>query len=314
MIDTQCVAITDGTLALVEEELERAMGSDVEPLSAASRHILHAGGKRLRPRVLLLSHQAAGGVRCQEAARLAAAVELLHTASLIHDDINDHSDTRRGQATINARWGNTMALLTGDYIFVRLLGLISAFNSRVIQVFADACKAIVEGEAMHLAWPGAVGVTEESYLKMVSRKTASLFSACSELGGMLADAPAQQVVALRNYGHNMGIAFQIRDDTLDVVGTREELGKPVASDLKQGKVSLATLFALSKSEGAGLILSSGNTAEAAELLRETGALEYAARKATEYGVRAQEELLALPDSEARRALADLAQFAAARAY
>jgi geranylgeranyl pyrophosphate synthase len=181
-------------------------------------------------------------------------------------------------------------------------------------VFAKACKAIVEGEAMHLLWQGSLEVSEECYLRMVSRKTASLFSACSELGGILADAPAQQVIALRNYGHNLGIAFQIRDDTLDVVGTREELGKPVASDLKQGKVSLATLFALSKAENAAMILSSGNGAEAAQLLRETGALEYAALKATEYGARAQGELLALPESAARRALAELAEFAAVREY
>jgi geranylgeranyl pyrophosphate synthase len=314
MIGTQYAVRTDEALALVEEELQRAMVSDVETLSDASQHIIHAGGKRLRPRVLVLSHQAAGGTGSEEAARLAAAVELLHTASLIHDDINDQSDTRRGQKTVNARWGDTMALLTGDFVFVRLLDLLSAYDSKVIQVFAKACKAIVEGEAMHLLWQGSLEVSEECYLRMVSRKTASLFSACSELGGILADAPAQQVIALRNYGHNLGIAFQIRDDTLDVVGTREELGKPVASDLKQGKVSLATLFALSKAENAAMILSSGNGAEAAQLLRETGALEYAALKATEYGARAQGELLALPESAARRALAELAEFAAVREY
>jgi len=299
-------------LDLVEDALRGAVASSVSLLSRASEHIIRSGGKRLRPRVVLLSYKAAGGKDISRAVPLAAAVELLHTASLIHDDINDRSDMRRGQATVNARWGDSLALLAGDFMFIRLLSLIAAFDSRVIRVLADSCTAIVEGETLQMLSLGDTGMTEETYLRIVGQKTASLFSACAELGGLLAGGAEQQVSALKDYGLKMGTAFQIRDDTLDLVGRRDRLGKPVASDLEQGKMSLATLFALKSSERAREVLFTNDAAQAIQLLRDTGALEYAMLKAREYSERAKEALSILPDSEAKAALFELADFAFAR--
>jgi octaprenyl-diphosphate synthase len=302
----------DADLAQVEELLQSALSSDVELLSMASAHIVHSGGKRLRPKVLLLSYQAAGGRDGSRAVPLAAAVELLHTASLIHDDINDQSDTRRGQPTINARWGDSLALLSGDFVFIKLLGLMPAFDSRIIRVLADACLAIVEGETLHVLNCEDAAMTEELYLEIVRRKTASLFSTCTELGGIVAEGTEQQISALRSYGLNLGLAFQIRDDALDVAGKSEHLGKPVGVDLEQGKMSLATLFALKRSERAREVLFSMDASQALELLRDIGALDYAMQKAREYSDSGKRALSTLPASEARAALYDLADFAVAR--
>ena len=304
--------ITDGELGLVEDALGKAVASDVVLLSTASEHIIHSGGKRVRPRVVLLSYKAVGGKDISRAVPLAAAVELIHTASLIHDDINDRSGMRRGQATVNARWGNDLALLTGDFIFIRLLGLMATFDSQTIQILADSCLALVEGEALQMLSLGDTGMAEETYVKIVGQKTASLFSACAELGAARGGGTEQQTTALKEYGFHLGIAFQIRDDTLDLVSTRGELGKPVVSDLGQSKMSLATLFALQTSGQAKEILFSEDTAQAIQLLHDTGAIKYAMLKARECSEKAQKALSVLPESEAKTTLFDLSDFVVAR--
>ncbi len=313
--------VTDQELELVEEGLKKAVASDVRRLAEASQHIICAGGKRIRPKVVLLSYKAAGGKDIRQAVPLAVAVELLHTASLIHDDINDHSSMRRGQATVNARWGDSLALLTGDFVFIKLLGLMPALDPRLIQVLAGACRDLVEGEVLQFLSLGDTRMDQETYLTIVRKKTASLFSACAELGGVRAGAGEREVAALKEYGLNLGMAFQIRDDTLDLVGHREELGKPVGSDLEQGKMSLATLFALRSSDRAGEVLfASGpgrrararHAAQAIELLRDSRAPEYAMQKAKEYSEKGKEALSVLAGSEARAALFRLADVVLAR--
>jgi octaprenyl-diphosphate synthase len=301
--------ITADELDLVEDALRRAITSDVSLLAKASDRIVCSGGKRLRPKVVLLSYKAAGGDNIRQAGPLAAAVELLHTASLIHDDINDRSDVRRGQPSVNAQWGDGLALLVGDFVFVRLLGLIAVLDSRAIHALADCCTAIVEGETLQMLHLGDTAMAEETYLRIVGLKTAALFSACGELGSVLAGASEDRVSALRDYGLNLGIAFQIRDDTLDLTGKSDKLGKPVASDLEQGKMSLATLFALKGSQRARDVLASKDLAQAAQLLSHTGALEYAMSKAREYSAKAKKALSILPGSEAKAALSELADFA-----
>jgi octaprenyl-diphosphate synthase len=301
--------ITADELDLVEDALRRAITSDVSLLAKASDRIVCSGGKRLRPKVVLLSYKAAGGDNIRQAVPLAAAVELLHTASLIHDDINDRSDVRRGQPSVNAQWGDGLALLVGDFVFVRLLGLIAVLDSRAIHALADCCTAIVEGETLQMLHLGDTAMAEETYLRIVGLKTAALFSACGELGSVLAGASEDRVSALRDYGLNLGIAFQIRDDTLDLTGKSDKLGKPVASDLEQGKMSLATLFALKGSQRARDVLASKDLAQAAQLLSHTGALEYAMSKAREYSAKAKKALSILPGSEAKAALSELADFA-----
>lgn len=304
--------ISDTELALVEDALKRAVVSNVGLLSRAGEHIVLSGGKRLRPRVVLLSFKAAGGEDVCQAVPVAAAVELLHTASLVHDDINDRSDLRRGNPTVNAQWGDSLALLAGDFLFIRLLNLIAAFESRVIRVVADSCLALVEGETLQVLTLGDTQMTEETYLRIVGQKTASLFSACAELGVIMAGGAGQLVAAFRDYGYNLGVAFQIRDDTLDLVSRSEMLGKPVASDLGQGKMSLATLFALRRSEEARAVLVSDDTGRAIQLLRDTGAIEYAMLKAREYSERARDSLSVVTGSDAKKALMDLADFVVAR--
>lgn len=304
--------ITADELDLVEDALRKALTSDVSLLAKASDRIVCSGGKRLRPKIVLLSYKAAGGDNIRQVVPLAAAVELLHTASLIHDDINDRSDMRRGQPSVNARWGDGLALLVGDFVFVRLLSLIAVLDSRAIHVLADCCTAIVEGETLQMLHLGDTAMAEETYLGIVGLKTAALFSACGELGGVLAGGSEDRASALRDYGLNLGIAFQIRDDTLDLTGKSGKLGKPVASDLEQGKMSLATLFALRRSDEAEEVLLSKDPAQAMRLLHHTGALEYAMSRTREYSERAKEALSILPRSEARAELSRLADFAYVR--
>jgi geranylgeranyl pyrophosphate synthase len=304
--------ITSEELTLIENALRQAVVSNVSLLSRAGEYIILSGGKRLRPQIALLSYRAAGGEDISRVVPLAVAVELLHTASLIHDDINDGSDMRRGHTTVNARWGHALALLTGDFIFIRLLNLMASFDSRIVQGLADSCLALVEGEVRQMLSLGDTEMTEETYLEIVAQKTASLFSACTELGAILAGGAEEQVAALREYGLSFGTAYQIRDDTLDLVSTRDELGKPVTSDLKQGKMSLALLFALRESERTREMLFSGDMAQAVQLLYDIGAIDYAMQKATEYATAAKRSLSILPQSEAKAALLELADFAIAR--
>ncbi|MBC7236307.1 MAG: polyprenyl synthetase family protein [Chloroflexi bacterium] len=303
-------------LRRVEETLFQTVQSDIGLLTQAGQYVLRAGGKRLRPRVLLTAYRAMGGMDAADAIRLAAAVELLHTASLVHDDINDHSDLRRGQASVNRCWGDSLALLIGDFIFVRLLKLMVGLTGRPFDLLADCCTAVVEGETWQMLRSG--DITEADYLAIVSRKTAALFAACAEMGGVLAalGMPEREgeVVALREYGQNLGMAFQIRDDALDLVGNPGELGKPVASDVAQGKISLATLYAVRHSSRAANLFWSQppDTQELLAILREIGALDYATARAREYARRAQQALVRLRDSPARRELDRLAEYAVVR--
>ena len=301
----------DEAMAHVEETLRDALSSDIDLLSGSSKYIIGAGGKRLRPRVVLLSYQACGGDDFGQVMSAAAAVELLHTASLVHDDINDRSGTRRGRPTANARWGDGLALLIGDFVFVKLLKLIATCEPALIQVFSRACVEIVEGETQQALSLGDIALSEAEYLQIVARKTASLFAASAEMGAMLAQASEHGRGAIREYGRNLGMAFQLRDDTLDVAGSSSDLGKPVGSDFVQGKMSIATIFARTKLGDKRDSLVSQRD-RVAEILRELGAFEYAERKATEYAERAKSALLALPDSQARSRLGRLADFAVSR--
>jgi geranylgeranyl pyrophosphate synthase len=308
-----CGVITSEELALVEAALREAITSNVSLLSRAAEHIILSGGKRLRPRLALLAYKAVGGEDIACVVPLAAALELVHTASLVHDDITDGSDLRRGQRTVNARWGHSVALLTGDFIFIRLLKLMATFDPRIVRGIAECCQALVEGEAQQVLSLGNYQIGEEAYLKIVAKKTGALFSACTEMAGILAGGSPDEVVALREYGLHLGTAFQIRDDTLDLTSTTEELGKPVASDLRQGKMSLAPLFALQRSERAAEVLFAPDLAQAVQLLRGVGAIDYAMQIAAEYAMAAKQFLRTLPPGEATAALADLADFAIARA-
>jgi geranylgeranyl pyrophosphate synthase len=304
--------ITADELNLVERTIRQALSSDIGLLQSASKYVIRSGGKRMRPTVALLAYRAVGGQDLSQAVPLAAAVELLHTASLVHDDINDQSNLRRGQATVNAQWGDSLALLVGDFIFVRLLQLISGFAPRAIRALADCSTSIVEGETLQMLHLRDFGLTEETYLQIVTLKTADLFSTCAELGAFMGGGTEASIQALKEYGHCLGVAFQMRDDALDWVGEAADLGKPIANDLEQGKMSLAPIYALSKSDHARDVLFAADRADALVLLRQVGALDYAMRKCQEYAERAQTSLSVLADSEAKSELTRLAEYASQR--
>jgi octaprenyl-diphosphate synthase len=218
----------------VDDLLKSIVNSDVDVLREASHHILEAGGKRIRPRLTLLAYDAVGGSNPKEALPVAAAVELVHTATLVHDDINDHGITRRGRPTVNARWGRTFALLTGDYLFTKVYELMAPYKDLNI-VFAQATIALVEGETLQAAAAKAGQLDRETYARIIAKKTASLFSAAARLGAMLGGGTQEQINALEQYGFNLGLAFQIVDDILDLIADSQQLGKTAGVDVAQGK-------------------------------------------------------------------------------
>jgi geranylgeranyl pyrophosphate synthase len=298
--------------AVIDQEIDRAVQSRVDLLCQASEHIIHAGGKRIRPRLVMLAYQAAGGETLTATLPVAVAVELIHTASLVHDDINDRSDLRRGRETVNARWGSAAALLAGDFLFGKVMKVIADLDPRIIEVLADTCVHIVEGETRQMLTLGDLDMNEETYLEIVSQKTASLFSASAQSGGILASASDRAIEALGEFGLNLGISFQIQDDTLDCVGHREELGKPVAIDLAQQKMSLMTVVGLQRSEELRELWACQDTAGITRLLHDTGSVEYAMSRARDYSQRAKDALSILPPSEARAELCAWADFAVNR--
>ncbi len=217
----------------VETKLIAVIDSEVDLLNEASTHILASGGKRLRPQIGLLAYLAAGGEDVLEAVPMAAAIEMVHTATLVHDDINDHSLLRRGRPAVHARWGRTFALLTGDYLFTKVYELMAPYGGDYNVIMADACTQLVEGETLQAAAAKSGNIDRETYKRIVSLKTASLFEAAARMGAMLGDAEEEVVDALAEYAFNLGIAFQIVDDMLDIVGDPEALGKPVGLDVAQ---------------------------------------------------------------------------------
>ncbi|MDX2140438.1 MAG: polyprenyl synthetase family protein [Chloroflexota bacterium] len=221
-------------LDAVESCMHDVVNSDVTVLRDASRHIITAGGKRLRPRLMMLSYLAVGGQDMEEAVPLAAAVELVHTASVVHDDINDHGVLRRGRPSVNSIWGRTFALLTGDFLFTKVYELMGPHRDLNI-VLAEATVALVEGETLQAAAVKENNFTRQVYMDIIARKTAALFRAAAELGARKALGTEKQVQALRNFGFNVGLAFQIVDDILDIVGDETKLGKTAHIDIEQGR-------------------------------------------------------------------------------
>jgi len=221
-------------MQLVENIMFDVVDSDIPTLREASRHILDAGGKRVRPRMLMIIYAALGGTDISYAAPVAAAVELVHTASVVHDDINDHGIVRRGRPSVNSIWGRTFALLTGDFLFTKVYELMSPYKDLNI-LFAEATVALVEGETLQASAVKDNNFTRETYYRIIALKTAALFKAAACLGAKLAHADDAVIKALGQYGYNIGLAFQIIDDVLDLTADTEQLGKTAGLDLAQGR-------------------------------------------------------------------------------
>ena len=225
--------VEDG-LAAVERAMFDVTDSDVEILREASRHILSAGGKRIRPRLLLLTYLALGGRDLKHVAKPAAAVELMHTASVVHDDINDHGIIRRGRPSVNALWGRTFALLTGDFLFTAVYELMAPYDDLNVDL-ARAAIGLVEGETLQASAVKNNTFTRDAYMQIIALKTAALFRAASTIGAKLARANHTETCALADFGFNLGLAFQIVDDILDLVEDEDKLGKTSGIDILQGR-------------------------------------------------------------------------------
>ena len=311
-------------LALVEREIAAQSHGAIEPVREISSYLREGGGKRLRPALLLLS-AGASGYRGEGAIRLGAVVEMIHSATLVHDDVIDGAETRRGRPSTNARWGNHMSVLAGDWLYMQSFEMaLRERNFAVLDILIDLTQNMVEGELLQLTRLGRIDLTEAEATDLAYRKTACLFSGCARLGAVLGRQPKLVEEAMAEYGRNAGLAFQLVDDLLDFTASIEKLGKPVLSDLKDGKVTLPLIFALqnghangnSPSEGRKLIARvleergflSVRPEQIAKLVRETGALDRAANLARDYVNRAKACLEELPDSEYRRALLAVPDF------
>jgi octaprenyl-diphosphate synthase len=320
-------------MALVEREIAGQNAAAIEPVCEISSYLREGGGKRLRPALLLLA-AGASGYRGPSAIRLGAVVELIHNATLIHDDVIDGANTRRGRPSTNARWGNHMSVLAGDWLYMQSFEMaLRERNFAILDILIDLTQSMVEGELLQLTRLGQIDLTEAEATELAYRKTACLFSGCSRLGAILGRQPKHVEDALGEYGRNAGLAFQLVDDLLDFTASPEQLGKPVLSDLKEGKVTLPLIFALRAEAARDGNGHDGNGAggrrlvakvleergfvsvrpeQITRLVRESGSLERAANLAHEYVARAKDALAELPDSDYRRALLAVPDFILAR--
>jgi len=305
-------------LALVEDELARQGDTAFPAVSEIAAYLLGGGGKRLRPALLLLSASYAGR-KDRSAIRLAAVVELLHSATLIHDDVIDSAGTRRGRPSANARWGNHRSVLTGDWLYMQSFQMaLEERNFRILDILIDLTQKMVEGELIQLEKIGRIDVTEEDALRLATYKTACLFSGCARLGAVLGRLKIDEEQALANYGRYAGLAFQLVDDLLDFTASAQQLGKPVLSDLKEGKVTLPLIYAMENGHREARELVTRVLAEKefqsvrpetiVALVQDSGALGRARSLAQNYAQRAKDCLNGHRDSEYARALATLPDF------
>jgi octaprenyl-diphosphate synthase len=289
-------------LKRVEREFARHLESRVELIPEMGKYVQMSGGKRVRPAVLLLSARLCGYTG-DRAVLNAAVVEFIHTATLVHDDIIDGADTRRGRLTAHSRWGSDITVLLGDYLYIRSMAMALTQDSLdVVRLLCDCTLKMIEGELYQLTKTGDAGITEDEHFEIIRRKTAHLFSGCAEIGGLLGSAPPAQLTALREYGFNLGVAFQIVDDVLDYMADESALGKPIGGDLREGKVTLPIILLLQRAgpEAAELVhrvIADGQvTVERwraiKDLLSRHGAVDAAFERAVEAVGRAKQHLAA----------------------
>jgi len=298
-------------LAAIEQEFTRQSASDVAVITDIAEYLIAGGGKRIRPLLLLLSAKALGS-NSDSRIRLGAVVEMLHTATLVHDDIIDEADTRRGRPSSNTTWGNAKCVLAGDWLYMQSFHTaLEERNFRVLDLLISLTQQMVEGELLQIEKLGHL-INEEEYFDLIFRKTACLFKVSMQLGAAINRVSESVEAQLGEYGRNLGLAFQIVDDVLDLTATEEVLGKPVASDLREGKATLAVIHALERGTGADreairTVLADRSFAEVSheqilEVLGRHGSIEYAMDTALAYAEAARLSIADLPETEAKRAL------------
>jgi octaprenyl-diphosphate synthase len=308
-----------GDMRRVDAAIRDRLSSDVALIATIGDYIVGAGGKRLRPAVLLLAARAAGYAG-EAHVQLAAVIEFIHTATLLHDDVVDESDLRRGRPTANAAFGNAASVLVGDFVYSRSFQMmVDAGSMRVMRILADATNRIAEGEVLQLLNIHDPSVDEERYLRVVERKTAALFEAAARIGAVLAGAPDAIETACANYGAGLGTAFQIIDDVLDYEGSAEKTGKRLGDDLREGKSTLPLIHALRSASPAqracveaAIRDGSGDFDAIAAIVHEHGSIAYARLCAERHAEQARAAAASLPASVHRDRLLDLAAFAMRR--
>lgn len=310
-------------LALVGEEYDRQASSNIQVIDYLGDYLRASGGKRVRPALLVLSNYAVGGDASKDnVIRLATVMEMLHTATLVHDDIIDNADLRRNRSSVNARFGNQTAVLMGDWLYM------SAFETTVrersleiIDILTRLTRKMTEGELIQLTRIGRLDISEAEYFDILERKTAFLFSACCEVGAILASAGEAEQKALRDYGMHLGVAFQLSDDVLDLTSETETLGKAAGSDLLEGKLTLPLIYLLEKLPDLQpklekIMFDGEYTAIRREdlraLLRENGIIQVIKERADDYVTRARKSLDVLPESRYRSCLEDVLTFVTGR--
>jgi octaprenyl-diphosphate synthase len=298
-------------LAAIEQDFARQSASNVEVITDIAQYLIAGGGKRIRPLLLLLSAKALG-CTSQSRIRLGAVVEMLHTATLVHDDIIDEADTRRGRPSSNTTWGNSKCVLAGDWLYMQSFSsALEERNFHVLELLISLTQQMVEGELLQIEKLGHL-INEEEYFDLIFRKTACLFKVSMQLGAAITSAPDDLEAQLGEYGRNLGLAFQIVDDVLDLTAAEDILGKPVASDLREGKATLAVIHALERGTGADreairTVLADRSFDRVShpqilEILHRHGSIDYAMDTACAYAEAARLTITDLPDTDAKRAL------------
>jgi len=311
-------------LGAVDVVIHARMSSEALLIPQLGQHLVDSGGKRLRPLITLAAARQFG-YRGDAHVKLAAAVEFIHTATLLHDDVVDESALRRGRPAANTLWGNKPSILVGDFLFSRAFQLMVEVGlPQVLGVLANASAIIAEGEVLQLRSSKNLAIGESEYLKVITAKTAALFAAAAEAGAMAAGADPTQWVAMREYGHNLGIAFQLVDDALDYSGRQAVMGKSVGDDFRESKMTLPVILSLPRASDEERrfwrrtievgVQEEGDLSRAIEFLERGGALGETIERARAYAKAAREALSACTESEIKAALAEIADFVVERAY
>ena len=306
----------------VDEVIRLSLRSEVVLINQVAEYIINSGGKRLRPALVLLSAGVFGEIKAQHHT-LAAVVEFIHTATLLHDDVVDESSMRRGRATANTMFGNAASVLVGDFVYSRAFQMmVSVQNMRVMEILAEATNIIAEGEVLQLLNIHDADVTDEAYLQVIHFKTAKLFEAATRLGAIINHAPAKQEAAMAEYGMRLGTAFQLIDDVLDLSGDTGNIGKNLGDDIAEGKPTLPLLYAMRKGndEQRTLIrkaIEQGGLEDFSAIIqavKDTGALDYVRDVAKNEAELACQAIAQLPNNQYREAMLALAEFSVSRSF
>lgn len=315
-------ALIEDDMQAVDALIQQRLQSDVVLINQLGHYIINSGGKRLRPAIAVLSARACG-YQGSKHHNLAAIIEFIHTATLLHDDVVDNSDMRRGQETANSLWGNEASVLVGDFLYTRSFEMMVELDSmRLMQILSHATNVIAEGEVLQLLNVHDADTTEASYLQVIHHKTAKLFEAAGQLGALLAGSDAETENAMARYAMHLGSAFQLVDDLLDYQADSEQIGKNIGDDLAEGKPTLPLIYAMQNGTAsqANIIRDAiehgrrEQISQIIDIIHQTGAMDYTAKAARHEAGQAQQALQTVDDSPHRQALSALADFAVSRDF